>query len=131
MTAPTHRSILERAADWTARHPVAGPIGWGLLSGVTYSGCVVGGLLAGYIVGRSGVGRGLSIFAFAALPLLFMILFLGSMMQGARTSACPSCDAVGTLAALAIPFYIAIFLVPFLIGIWLGGRARNRAATTV
>ena len=121
MTAPTDRGIFEQLAYSTVNHPIAAPLAWGLGSGLTLGPMLVGGTLAGYIVGRAGVGRGLSILACAGGSVLSTILIIQSMLP-----TCPSCVD----AYLVAPATIPILLIPFLIGVWLGGRARNRAAAT-
>lgn len=67
MATPTHRGILERAADRTTSHPVAAPIGWGPASGLTLGAYFIGSFDPGHVVARAdvaGAGRMRSVGAF-------------------------------------------------------------------
>jgi hypothetical protein len=103
------------------RHRVLAPFALGFASGLTASGYVLGGVIAGYLVGRSSAGsRGRLIGSVGSVigTASFMTWLIASMVN----NGCPSCiDAV--IVGWIVPF---MFLVPFLIGCAIGAWRRRR-----
>jgi hypothetical protein len=81
MLRPKSSTRIERAAEWTARHRTAGPIGWGLAFwGVLWAAMVPVGLLAG-VIGYDRVDVWFRQFEILAVPLIVAFL-VGSATPG-------------------------------------------------
>lgn len=114
-------SPIGRAAGWTARHPRAGPVAWGLAAAVIAPLTLIGGSVPGYIVGSARLGPTGLLLSAGAFVIAFVTLL--ALVVSSAMSSCPSCvDAL-----IGAPFAAALYLVPFVIGYWLGCRARHPA----
>ena len=107
-------------ASWVARHRFAGPLTWGLASGLTGGPLFFGSFLPGWAMGLAGGGAQrvwLSIGGmFAGFALVVGFVIVSSM------DTCPSCvDAV-----IVAPFSFIFLLLPYAVGYWFGLRRRRR-----
>jgi hypothetical protein len=114
-------NLIGRAAGWTARHPRAGPFAWGLTAAAAGLFTLIGSSVPGYIVGRAGVGRAGLVLSACAFVIGFEIVVALEISRAA--SSCPSCADALILA----PVGSLLFLIPFVIGYWLGNRAKHQA----
>src|SRR4051794_11853610 len=103
---------------WILRHRVAAPLALGFPSGIGFGPLFLGSSVAGYLVGRAGLGR-------RNLALgLCLGFFCGAtwLVNGMVASGCPSCvDAV-----IVLPEVLVFLLVPLAIGHAMGRRSLRR-----
>ncbi len=115
-------SRMARAIQWTARRRFAGPLSWGLLSGLTLGPLLFGAAIPGYVIGRAGGGRERVLLWIVGM-LLGITLLIGWIIASSANPTCHSCvDSV-----IILPFTSMYVVIPYGVGHWLGRRAWRQA----
>ena len=108
--------VVAGMASWVARHRFAGPLTWGLASGMTFGPLFLGSFLPGWAMGLAGGGAQRVCLSIAGMFAGFALVV--GLVIGSSLETCPSCvDAV-----IVAPFSFIFLLLPYGIGYWFGLR---------